>query len=159
MSEPRIERREVVAQPVVFIRRDVTRAGLADAIGECLGAVYLHWQNNSLAFGGPPFTRYTTMAEGRLTVEIGMPLAVPAGEGKLSDGGVEAGYLGGGTAACAVHAGDYARLGETYDALERWIVANGYHAAGAPWESYLTDPGDHPDAEDWRTEVYWPIAE
>jgi effector-binding domain-containing protein len=157
MSEPKVERREVAAQPVVFIRRDVARAGLADAIGECLGAVYLHCQNSGLAFGGPPFTRYTTMADEHITVEIGMPLAASAGDGKLGDGGIEAGFLAGGPVACAVHVGDYAELGTTYAALERWMAANGCRAAGAPWESYVTDPGDHPDTADWRTEVYWPI--
>ena len=30
--------------------------------------------------------------------------------------------------------------------------------SGAPWESYVTDPADHPDPADWRTEVYWPLA-
>ena len=29
---------------------------------------------------------------------------------------------------------------------------------GAPWESYITDPADHPDPKDWRTEIYWPLA-
>ena len=27
----------------------------------------------------------------------------------------------------------------------------------APWESYVTDPGEVPDVKDWRTEVYWPL--
>jgi hypothetical protein len=35
--------------------------------------------------------------------------------------------------------------------------ANGYRPGGAPWESYVTDPGEFPDVNDWRTEVYWPF--
>ena len=160
MSEATVERREIAAQPIVFIRRDVARAALADAIGECLGAVYLHCQNGGLAIGGPPFTRYvSTEKEGRLSVEIGMPLAAPAGAPESGEGGIEAGFLAGGSVAFAVHIGDYAQLGETYGTLERWIEENGYRAGGAPWESYVTDPGDHPDSADWRTEVYWPIVE
>jgi hypothetical protein len=31
--------------------------------------------------------------------------------------------------------------------------------SGAPWESYLTDPGQHPDPKDWKTEVFWPIGD
>ncbi len=31
--------------------------------------------------------------------------------------------------------------------------------AAAPWESYVTDPAQHPDPADWRTEVYWPLAQ
>lgn len=158
MSEPSIECRDLAAQPIVFIHRDIPRADLADAIGECLGAVYLHCKNEDLALGGPPFARYTSVEGDRLGVDIGMPLAAPAGEGKLTETGIETGFLADGTAACAVHIGDYAQLGATYGALERWISANGYRPGGAPWESYLTDPGDHPNSADWRTEVYWPVA-
>jgi AraC family transcriptional regulator len=38
------------------------------------------------------------------------------------------------------------------------MAANGSRAAGAPWESYVTDPGQFPNPEDWRTEVYWPLT-
>jgi len=56
-----------------------------------------------------------------------------------------------------MHAGSYDTLAETYAELQRWIEANGHRTQGAPWESYITDPADHPDAADWRTEVYWPL--
>ena len=69
------------------------------------------------------------------------------------------GAASGGPAAVAVHAGPYDQLGETYAALERWIEANGLRTAGAPWESYITDPTDHPDPADWRTEIYWPVID
>lgn len=46
---------------------------------------------------------------------------------------------------------------DTYAAMERWMDANGYRPGGAPWESYVTDPGECPDVNDWRTEVYWPL--
>jgi hypothetical protein len=36
--------------------------------------------------------------------------------------------------------------------------ANGYRPGGAPWESYVTDPGEFPDSKDWRPEIYWPLA-
>ena len=63
----------------------------------------------------------------------------------------------GGPAAVAVHMGPYDKLQETYAAMERWMQQQGVRAAGAPWESYITDPADHPDPADWRTEVYWPL--
>jgi hypothetical protein len=30
---------------------------------------------------------------------------------------------------------------------------------GAPWESYVTDPADFPNPDDWRTEIYWPLSD
>jgi effector-binding domain-containing protein len=41
--------------------------------------------------------------------------------------------------------------------MERWIEANGYRVAGPYWDWFVTDPGEHPDPKDWRTEVFWPL--
>jgi AraC family transcriptional regulator len=50
-------------------------------------------------------------------------------------------------------------LQQAYGAVEQWIAANGYEPAGAPWEVYLNDPGDHPDPKDWKTEIFWPVRQ
>ena len=113
-----------------------------------------HCQKVGLPLDGRPFTRYVSTGPGLWVIEAGKPLAAVApGEGEI-----EAGFLAGGPAAMAVHAGPYDQLSETYVAIERWIGANGLKAASAPWESYITDPADHPDPADWRTEVFWPLA-
>jgi len=51
------------------------------------------------------------------------------------------------------------KLQDTYAALERWMQEQGVRAAGAPWESYITDPAEHPDPASWRTEIYWPLED
>jgi AraC family transcriptional regulator len=139
-----LEPRPVAAQPVLFVRRQVPRAELATAIGEGLGKAFGFAQTAGAAVAGPPFTRYVEMGDGLLTIEAGMPVA--------------AAVPGAGDMLVALHAGHYDQLGETYAAMERWMAANGRRPAGAPWESYLTDPGSHPDAAAWRTEVYWPVS-
>jgi hypothetical protein len=40
----------------------------------------------------------------------------------------------------------------------RWMEQNGLRPGGAPWVWFGTDPVEHPDPTDWRTEVYWPVA-
>ena len=65
--------------------------------------------------------------------------------------------LPGGWVALGIHAGPYDRLPDSNAAIERWIEANGYEARGDAWEHYVTDPGQHPDPADWRTEVVWPL--
>lgn len=112
-------------------------------------------QQAGLAMAGPPFTRYPSTGPGLYTIEVGMPLVAPA-EGQ---GEIEAGSLAGGPVAMAVHAGPYEQLHEIFAALERWIESSGYKKQDAPWESYVTDPADYPDPADWRTEVYWALAE
>ena len=66
--------------------------------------------------------------------------------------------LPGGTIAVTIHAGPYDKLGDAYSAVQEWMNANGYKPNGAPWEAYLTDPGDHPNPADWKTEVCWPVT-
>jgi effector-binding domain-containing protein len=61
-------------------------------------------------------------------------------------------------AVVTIHCGPYDQLQASYAALEEWIAANGFHSAGAPGEAYLNDPADHPNPQDWKTEVCWPVA-
>jgi effector-binding domain-containing protein len=71
---------------------------------------------------------------------------------------MEAGFLPAGPVALGIHAGAYEQLKDTNAAIERWIETQGYQVGGPHWEWYVTDPGQHPDPADWRTEVYWPLA-
>jgi AraC family transcriptional regulator len=149
-----IERRELAQQPILFVRARAARDEISTAIGECLGKVYPYALTSGQAIAGRPFTRYLSTGPGLFTMEIGMPVSAAA-QGTED---IEAGSLPGGPAVVAVHAGPYDQVGATYAAMERWIEANGLRIAGAPWESYITDPAEHPDPADWRTEIYWPVT-
>jgi AraC family transcriptional regulator len=152
-----IERKDLTEQPVLLVRLRTARHELSAAIGAGLGKTFPYAQKTARAIVDRPFTRYLSTGPGLFTIEVGLPIgAAAAGEGEI-----EAGTLPGGPVAAAVHGGAYDQLSETYAAIERWIEANGFriHATQAPWESYVTDPADHPDPADWRTHVYWPLAE
>lgn len=149
-----IERRELPAEPILFVRQRAARHELSGAIAQGVGQVYMHAQKAGLPLAGHPFTRYVSAGPGLLTIEVGFRLAGRA----AGEGDVEAGELQGGPAVVAVHGGPYEQLAETYAAMERWMEQNGLSPAGAAWEWYVTDPADHPDPADWRTEVYWPVA-
>ena len=64
-----------------------------------------------------------------------------------------------GPAAVTTHMGPYDTLSNAYGAIETWMEAKGQAPAGAPWESYITDPAEHPDPSNWRTEIYWPLQD
>ena len=154
MSTPTIERQELQPQHALIVKRRVARSEIATTIAESLGKTFPYALQNGLAIAGRPFVRYSDVGPGLMTMETGTPLAAPA----PGAGEIEAITLPGGPAAVAVHMGPYDKLQETYVAMERWMQEHGVRAAGAPWESYITDPADHPDPANWRTDVFWPIS-
>ena len=148
-----VARRQLDPRHALVIRRRITSSEIAATLGDVLPRVFAHAQREGLAFTGQPFTRYLKAGPGLLTIEAGLPIATA---GKTA-GEVEAIELPGGSAAVAIHRGPYDRLGETHAAVERWLDANQLEAAGAPWEVYVTDPGERPDPATWETEVIYPV--
>jgi AraC family transcriptional regulator len=149
-----ILRKELSPQPVLLVRRRVPRAEIAAALGPIFGSVVECAHKRGAALSGQPFTRYAAWGPGLLTIEAGLPVATPV----TGIGDVEADSLPGGPVATTTHKGPYDQLIQAYAALELWIQEHGWRAGSAPWEVYVTDPTEHPDPKDWRTEVFWPIA-
>ena len=149
-----IDRIELRAQPVLLVRRRVPHSQIAAALGEILGSVFLHAQRSGAALAGQPFTRYIEWGPGVLTIEAGLPVvAAVSGEGA-----VRADTLPGGPAASTTHVGPYDGLTAAHAAVQLWIEEHALSVAGAPWEVYVTDPAEHPDPRDWRTQIFWPLA-
>jgi AraC family transcriptional regulator len=162
-----IEKKDLAPQPVLVVRRRIKRSEIAATIGAVLPQVFEYAQQRGVALSGHPFARYSDVGPGLMTIEPGMRVAGP---GQLSsapgdaarqttsgEGGVVEDILPGGPAATTIHAGSYESLSDAYAALESWMESQGLQSAGAPWESYITDPGEVADPKDWRTEVCWPV--
>jgi AraC family transcriptional regulator len=156
--------KDLSPQAVLVARRRVKRSEIAATIGETLPRIFHYAQQHGLALSGHPFTRYVEVGPGLLTIEPGMRVSGSADQSAPStpanastDSGVVEDNLPGGRVAATMHAGTYETLPDAYAALEAWIESHGLRSAGAPWESYLTDPTEHPDPKDWKTEVCWPV--
>jgi AraC family transcriptional regulator len=151
-----ITKREISPQPMLIVRRRVKRSEIAPTIAQSLHTIFLCAQKNGIALTGPPFARYPESSVGFVTIEPGVRVAaaIPDFPGE-SDVLHES--LPGGMVAFTTHSGPYEQLTEAHAAMEAWIEAEGLTQAGSPWESYITDPGDHPDPKDWKTEIYWPV--
>jgi AraC family transcriptional regulator len=149
-----VTRKDCPGQSILYIRRRISRSELQPTLAECFGTLFAHGQRNGLPIAGWPLARYVAMGAGLWTIEAAMPLSAPA----QAHGDMQTGTLPAGPTAFAVHIGAYEQLPETHATIERWIEAHGYSVGGAPWESYVTDPAQHPDPADWRTEVYWPLV-
>jgi AraC family transcriptional regulator len=155
-----VSKKELTAQPVLVVRRRVRRAEIAATIAAELPKVFLHAQQRGIAIAGFPITRYLETSVGLVTLETGMRVTAHNGGWTDDDGagGVLSETLPAGPAAVTIHSGPYDQLQSAYAALEEWMAANGFHPAGAPWEAYLNDPADHPNPQDWKTEVCWPVG-
>ena len=150
-----IVKQDKTETPFLFIRRQVKPEDIAEALGSMLPTVFQYATAKGIAFAGPPTVRYPSFGPGLVTLEAGLPVAVQAeGEGEI-----ELGALTGGPAATTVHKGPYDGLGAAHEAVQAWLVENGKVSGGAPWESYLNDPGEVPNPADWLTEINWPINE
>jgi AraC family transcriptional regulator len=154
-----IAKRELTEQPVLIVRKRIKRSEIAPTIAQSLHAIFLYAQKNGIALAGPPFARYAESSLGFVTIEPGVRIAAaPEGATPNKDSGVIHDSLPGGPAAFTTHCGPYEKLTEAHAALEVWIEDQGLTPTGAPWELYITDPGDHPDPKDWRTELFWPVS-
>jgi AraC family transcriptional regulator len=155
-----VSKKELTPQPVLVVRRRVRRDEIAATIGGELPKVFLHAQQRGIAIADFPITRYLESSVGMVTLETGMRVSAHDGKWTASDGAgdVLAETLPGGPAAVTIHSGTYDKIQAAYAALEEWMTANGFRPAGAPWEAYLNDPADHPNPQDWKTEVCWPIG-
>jgi effector-binding domain-containing protein len=72
--------------------------------------------------------------------------------------GVHVYDLPGATVASLVHNGAYNRLSQAYDALLKWIEANGYHIVGPGRELYLySQMPVRQDDETCVTEIQFPV--
>lgn len=148
--------KEITAQPVLMVRRRVKRSEIAKMIGESLPVVFMYAQKIGATILGPPLARYLDWGPGMTTVEAGIPVALPVGA--TGEGDVLTDTLPGGLVATTMHIGAYDKLSEAHGAVQQWVEEQGLKTAGAPWESYVTDPGEEPDPKDWKTEVFWPVA-
>jgi AraC family transcriptional regulator len=144
-------------QAALVVRRTIKRSEIAATIGEVLHKIFLAAQTKGVALMGPPFMRCLNAGPGLMTIEPGMRVSGTASDVDL---GAEIVWetLPGGEAATTVHMGKYEDLPEAYAAMEQWMKAEGLRIGGAPWEVYVTDPADHPDPKDWKTEIFWPLA-
>lgn len=151
-----ITKKEISEQPVLVVRRRIKPSELAATLGAALGQVFQYAQQNGIALAGQPFTRYLEWGPGIWTIEAGLPVTARVGK-TSAEGEVRADVLPGGLVATTTHAGPYDKLNEAHAAVEQWVEAQGLQSAGAPWELYVTDPAEHPDPKDWKTDLFWPV--
>lgn len=145
--------KNVPAQLVAGLRRVIPTNDLIDLFGELNG--YLVEQGVTPA--GPISLRYyDNMADDGGEAEAVIQLEQPVPD----HGDVKIYHLPAGSVASTMHNGSFNRLGEAYDAVRAWVVANGYRRSGPAREIYLyyplEGPLDYAD-ESYVTEIQFPV--
>jgi effector-binding domain-containing protein len=98
---------------------------------------------------GPPFARYLAFGE-RIEAEAGFPYLgtlVPTER-------VHHALFPATRAVMATHVGPYEEISTAWSQVQQWIGEQGLIPASAPWESYLTGPGD---AGEPVTQIVFPV--
>lgn len=140
-------------QPIATIRATVATAEIGATLSQFLPEVWACVVEQGQQPAGPPFARYHSLLGETVDLEAGVPVAEPI----VGTERVLAGELPGGPVAAIWHIGTYDTLTETHAALATWMAAEGRTAGGPRWEVYWTDPGEHPDPAEWKTEVICPL--
>ena len=123
-----------------------------EAIGRHVGPMFEEVSAALRHVDGALATPIATYAE----VDDGMEVAVGYAWGGPPPEGTEALDLDEATAVCGVHLGEMARIGESWQALHRWVSDNGYHYDGPCRELYVRAESD--DQADWVTELQQPVT-
>lgn len=150
--------------PYVAIRQAAPVSRLAEVMVP-LGPELFGWlAQRGVTAAGPLFWRYLVIdMQHELVIEVGVPLALEA----IGDDRVTAGILPGGNFATVIHRGHPDSLEAATAELLEWgdrhgtwdkVDADGAERWVCRLESYLSDPVDEPDMNEWRTELAFRLA-
>jgi hypothetical protein len=152
-----VDIRGIAAQPTACVRLRRDPDELPSAFDKYLPRIGRVTGQLKGRFSGSPFLLYHGIVDGKLDVELGMPLVAPVAGlhavEALSEGTVGASELPGGRVAVWVYSGPYAGLGDAWADLNGWLMTRDYICGDLSWESYIDDP-DSVAPDDLRTELY-----
>ena len=150
--EYRCELLDRPAQPTLVVRTRTPAQSLPQVVGQAYGAIMQYAGQLGFQPSGAPFVAYYNMDMEDLDMEIGFPFEQkPKGKDN-----VLASEIPGGRAAACLHVGPYDQLGAAYEALHKWMQANGHVPTGVAYEFYLNDPQATPPAE-LQTQLVFPL--
>ncbi len=150
--EYRCELLDRSSQPTLVIRTRTPARSLPQVVGQAYGAIMAYAGQLGVLPSGAPFVAYYNMDLEDLDMEIGFPF----GQKLAGNGQILASEIPGGKSATCLHVGPYDQLGAAYEALQKWMQANGYVPAGVAYEFYLNDPQATPPTA-LQTRLVFPL--
>lgn len=143
---------DYVVKPVPAVRLAALTDTLDPAeLGLRIGQMFGQVQSQLNVAHASLTTPIATYAE----TEAGMDVVVGYVYGGSPLPGLDLVDLPAATAVRGVHLGPMSRIGESWQAMHRWLVENNYDYAGPCRELYVR--ADSEDQQDWVTELQQPV--
>jgi effector-binding domain-containing protein len=131
-------------------------AAISAALGKAYFQILSFMDDNRLSDAGAPLSITRRFNGSELAFDAAIPVRGITEATPRDDAGVRLGRSYAGPVVRVRHIGSYKSLSETHRKVSAYLAALGIERNGAPWESYVSDPGKMPE-EDLLTYVYYPI--
>ena len=155
-----LEIEEIVVEAVSIAYRRMTSRPEPAAISEAMGDAYFEILNfidrHQLDDAGAPLSITRTFDGAELVFDAAIPVRGITADTPRDGSSVKLGMTYGGAVIRVRHVGPYRTLAATHRKISAYLAAHGIERNGSSWESYVSDPGDVPEAE-LLTFVYYPI--
>ncbi len=136
-------------------RKAIKPQDMGAVLGDVLPKVAAFLQEKGVTPTSPPLTFYYCHDEETCTFDLrgGFFLAEKIeGSGDIECGEIEAGEV-----VSTMHVGAYDNLGQTHQAVNKWIQEQGRESSSPCWEMYLSDPGKV-KPEECQTQVVYRLG-
>lgn len=138
----------------------ISKKGSFKQIPETFSKLYGWVGQKGYVPSGPPFGVYFNapgqVRESELRWELRAPISGSVAASGPDKEGLGVKKVKGMLVASTMHKGPFEQVARTYEALMKWVAANGYEIAGASEEVYFSDPATTPPKE-LLTEVRFPV--
>jgi effector-binding domain-containing protein len=142
---------------LLFLRYSCQESEIGNSLGMLYGTLMESMGKQKLQMAGPPVAFYEGPEGKTFRFSAGIP--VDKNPENVLNSGEEFMEIPAGKALLCRFNGAYQKTGAAYAQFEKEMKSRGLRPAGAPWESYVSDPQTIKDPMAVRTEIYWPVAE
>lgn len=157
-----IEIEHLIVEPIEIAYLPTTSRPEPSAISEAMGKAYFEIltfiDEYDLQDAGAPLSITRTFSGSELVFDSAIPVRGISDATPRDGTSVKLGKTYGGPVIRVRHVGSYRDLSTTHRKISAYLAALGIERNGAAWESYVSDPGNTPEAE-LVTYVYYPIKQ
>ncbi len=140
----------------VTIREEFDPLKETNVSNRLLGEMVMHLRANGQEPKGAPIAIYYARSNGEKS-QVDLEMGIPATEKVDSTERIKYKEMGARNALMYRHFGGYTSLEKSYKKVTDFMNENNIAAIGAPWEEYVTNPGQQPDSSKWETRIYFPL--